>query len=450
MISTALKNVQVRFEHIQKHFPDGHHYPAEIRTRNEIQDYQAEGIGVILKHVYENNAFYRRKFDQAGVSPDDFKSIKDLSRFPFTYKDELRGKPWQLLSVPKKDVCLVHTSTGTTSSSIGDHIYQLHTLDDIYAHSSSLRSTITAPCNHEDVVIVALPYEMSSAGIALHRTYETMHGAVTVNTGKGGFYSDPLKTLIIMRDLGARILLTTPSYALHLAEVAEENEINLKKHIDLKLMWITGEGCSDAFRERLEDMWNCTTLRNYGSMECGPIGTECLVRDGYHACEAYTYFEVIDPVSGKVLPPGNVGELVATTLSRRAAPLVRYRIQDLAYIEDAPCSCGFTSQRIFLRGRIQHQVRGQGSLSVSPFRVEEILYRIPEVGNNYLLVVKPEGMTIQLELKKGVQETAELKEMIRNRVDHLVGNVLDVEVKARLPRIGGKMTRVKYVGWENN
>ncbi|AUX48042.1 uncharacterized protein SOCE26_095680 [Sorangium cellulosum] len=195
--------------------------------------------------------------------------------------------------------------------------------------------------------------------------------------------------------------------------------------------------------ELYEDIWGCPALAYYGSLECGPIGVECTFQDGYHLAEGHVYVEIVDPDTGRVLPPGTVGELCVTVLYRRAAPLIRYRVGDLGYVETAPCPCCVERKRLVLRGRQGDQIQ-LGERSYSPYHVEEMLYRIPEVGNNYRLLVDRDGLTVEVELRPGSGDPARVAEKIRSRLDCHFGAVKAVVPKDRIERSGGKTTRVSY------
>lgn len=429
---------------IEKYFPSNLETPVELWSQKKVKEYQTEAVKDILNHAYNNNEYYKNKFDKAGVNPDDFNTLKDLEKFPFLDKEELRGDPYRLLSIPKDEVSQVHVSTGTTSKQVGDHIYSIFSWEDIYVNELAMEIPLLAHVQKGDVVINALPYEMSSAAVAFHRSFQNGSGACVANVGKGGFYSDPIKTLFIMKDLKADVLITTPSYALYLSELAEEHNIDLKNDINLKFIWLTGEGCSNSFRKRIEEEFGCQGYLYYGSLEGGPLGVECVTQDGYHIPEGHVYIEVVHPKTGKLLPPGMMGELCITVLYRKAAPLIRYRVKDLGYIDSTPCQCCIERPKVVLRGREVDQIH-IGSNGYSPFYLEELLYKIPEVGNNYQFLVSKTGLSIKVELKKDIEPSDKIKEKIRNRMSYYVGAIENIDFVDRLERTGGKTRRVLYV-----
>jgi phenylacetate-CoA ligase len=172
-----------------------------------------------------------------------------------------------------------------------------------------------------------------------------------------------------------------------LSEVAQHLGLTLGTDIRLRFIWLTGEGCSAAYRRRLEELWHCQGLIFYGSMECGSVGIECTQQAGGHVSLGHVYVEIVDPKTAQPLPAGEVGEVVCTVLQRKASPLIRFRTQDLAYLDPAPCPCGVRFPRLHIRGRIADQISGEGAQQagppVSPYVIEEVLYRQPEMGGNY-------------------------------------------------------------------
>jgi phenylacetate-CoA ligase len=428
---------------LAKYFGPSIDQPIEHWPADRIADYQRDAIADQLEHVWQNNAFYRRKFNDAGVRPDDFGTLDDLRRFPFTTKDDLRGDPWVLLSVPKRDVCLAHTSTGTTG---GVWSYILYSWDDMYVNDHTPAPRLLMPVRDSDVVIDALPYEMSSAGQSFQRSLQGVASALVVPVGKGGFYSDPYKTARIMADLRADVLITTPPYAMLLAEVADELQLKLDSDVRLRFMWLTGEGCSQAYRRRLEELWNCPGMVFYGSMECGSIGIECPEQSGGHVSQGHVYVEIVDPKTGEPLPSGEIGEVVCTVLQRKASPLIRFRTQDLAYLELAPCPCGVNFPRVHIRGRIVDQLAGEGKAQsdppISPYLIEEMLYSRAEIGGNYQIYTDSDKLLIDAELRRGTIDGRAAKASIEDRLaEH--GVHAELRWVEHVPRTGGKTRRIR-------
>jgi phenylacetate-CoA ligase len=436
-------------EILRKYFADPAGQPVEHWPDDRLRAYQTEAVAEQLAHVYANSRLYREKFDRAGVRPEQFRTLDDLARFPFTTKDELRvtgrgGRrtdPWVLLSVPKEEVCLAHTSTGTTG---GDWSYIFYTWEEMHVRDFAPFPRLLMPVNATDVVLNALPYEMSSSGQSFQRSLQGVAGALVVPAGKGGFYSEPYKTAQIMADLRATVLITTPPYALLLAEIAEQLGVRPGTDIPLRFMWLTGEGCAPAYRRRLEELWQCRGLVFYGSMECGSIGIECNHQSGGHVCSGHVHLEVVDPQTGRPPPPGQPGEIVCTLLQRKASPLIRYRTQDLAVLDPSPCPCGVRFPRLHIRGRIVDQVAGGEAAgpAVSPYVIEEVLYSRPEMGNNYQVYTGGGGLRIDAELRPGRGDPDAARERV---IDLLGRRGLRAELTwvGHIPRVGGKTRRVR-------
>lgn len=423
-------------ELVKKYFSSGDEH-VDIWPAQRLRAYQSEALRRILIHAYEKNRFYREKFDAAGVRPSQLNLPSDLEKVPFTTKDEIRGKPWVLLSVPRHTVSQIHVSTGTTG---GEEIYVPHTWEDLHVNNMSPAMRRLIPVGTSDVVVNALPYEMSSSGLAFHRTFQKSYGAMVVAAGKGGFYSTPERTLKASIDLGATVLITTPSYAVMLAEVAARDDIDLAT-IPLRFMWLTGEGCSSALRERIEQKWGRPAYFYYGSLEAGPIGIECSSRSGYHVAGGHVHVEVVEPATGRPLAPGEIGEIVVTELTRMASPLIRYRTGDMGYVENSPCACGVTLHKVILRGRAGDQIQIAGK-SYGPYYLEQFLMEMPEVGNWYQFTPRPDHLEIRTELAAGVEPSSRLAQSIASRFEFGTGIKAQVHFVSDIPRTGGKTIRV--------
>lgn len=428
---------------ITDHFYNGNNLPIEMWDRETVLNYQEDALKDILNHAYNNSEYYKSNFDKSNVKPKDFKDVSDLDKFPFLEKAGLRGEPWKLLSVPMSEVSQIHVSTGTTSNKLGDHIYSLFTWDELYVDELAINSELIANCSADDIVTIALPYEMSSSGVSFHRSFQNYSGATVVNAGKGGFYSDPKKTLIMMKDLKSTILITTPTYALYLSEIANDLGIDPKNDLNINKIWLTGEGCSISYRKRLEKVWDSPCYLFYGSLEGGPIGVECKEQNGYHMVQGHVYIEILDPKTGKPVEDGEQGEVCITSLTRRAMPIIRYKTQDIGYIEKSVCDCSALSNKLILRGRNQDQL-DVGGKKISPYFIEELLFRMDEVGNNYQLVIEDNQLTINVEASKSTLSKAETEVKIKENIGKFVPGIKDVCIKDYIPRTTGKTQRVFY------
>lgn len=423
---------------LQKYFADEEF--VDSMPPDRLAEFQKESIREIAYRAYAYSPFYRDKFNRAGVTPNDLSELSDLARLPFTTKDELRGNPWVLLACDKEDIALIQVSTGTTG---GEEIYIMYTWDDYYLHDLSPGYPSLVPVNKGDICLNALPYEMSSAGLAFHKTFMDGCRATVIPAGKGGAYSTPEKAVKMMKDLQPTIGITTPSWAIRLAEAAAEAGLDLTS-LPLKKIWLTGEGCSPSFRQRVEKIWGTTANFYYGSLECGVIGIECDAHNGYHLALGHTVVEIVDPKSGETLEPGEIGEIVVSCLLRYDTPLLRYRTQDLGYIDPDPCPCGVTLPRLFLRGRLVEQITIKG-IAFSPFYLEEFLMRLPEVGNWFQFVVPSEGadhLRIRTEPAAGIKPSAELAESLASKMAFNIGIPCVFEFVEKIPRPQGKTVRV--------
>lgn len=403
--------------------------------------FQIEALQEVVKRAYENSPFYKRKMSQAGISPRDITAPADLAKLPFTTKEELRQDPWALLACDKREISLIHVSTGTTG---GQEIYTMHSWRDYYLNHAIAYPKLI-PVDPSDMCFIALPYEMSSAGLSFHNKFIIGHQAAVVPVGKGGAYSTPEKTIRLMRNLKPTVVVTSPSHAITLAEAAAAASFDLAS-LALKKIWLGGEGCSDAFRRRVEKIWGTTANFSFGSTECGALGNECDAHNGYHLMQGHVLVEIIDPVNGNTLPPGETGEIVVTCLLRFDTPLLRYRTGDLGCFDPEPCHCGLSLQRLQLRGRKSDQITINGKV-YSPFYLEEFLMRLPEAGNWYQFVVKPgnnEYLKIRTELAPGLQPSVRLAAELAVRMEAASGVPCEIEFVAHLPRQLTKATRVVY------
>lgn len=418
----------------QSLFPD--HMDATRLTQ-----FQNEALREVVTRAYENSPFYRQKMTKAGVKPQDINNLSDLAKMPFTTKDELRRNPWALLACDKKDISVIHVSTGTTG---GQPIYTMQTWKEYYLNTS-INYPRLQPIEQDDLCFIALPYEMSAAGLDFHTRFLNGLQAAVMAVGKGGAYSTPEKTVKLIRDLKPNIVVTSPSYAITLAEAAAEASFDLTG-LRLKKIWLAGEGCSPAFRKRVEKIWGTTVNFACGATECGTIGMECDAHNGYHISQGHILVEIVDPKTDKVLKPGEIGEIVVTCLLRFDTPLIRYRTQDLGCLEAKPCSCGVTLERLFLRGRLGDQIVLQGK-AYSPFYLEDFLMQLPEVGNWYEFVVKSgdnKKLKIRAELAPGLKPTPKLAKKLAAKMETAIGIPCELELVSRLPRPAQKAIRVVY------
>lgn len=248
-----------------------------------------------------------------------------------------------------------------------------------------------------------------------------------------------------MKNLKPNFLATSPSYAIHLAEAAETASFDLTT-LPLKRIFVAGEGCSNAFRGRLEKIWNTTVNFHYGATECGFIARECDQHDGLHVTGAHVLVEIVDPATGKVVKPGEIGEIVVTCLLRFDTPLIRYRTQDLGYLNPKMCRCGVALPRLYHLGRVADHITLKGK-SYSPYALEEHLINLPEIGNWYQFIVQHgdnEKLTILTEPARGVAVTPELIHKCSSQLYAAIGLPCEVQFVERMDRPMIKVKRVIY------
>lgn len=411
----------------------------ETWSEKEYEDYLISALRYTLKHVVENNEYYSNKINKAIKNIDEF-NLKKFSEIEFLNKEEMMENTDLILS--SEDISEIFVSTGTTGK--GD-IYVKHTWEDLYLTDLSIEMPILFPIRKEDIVAIALPYEMSSAGLSFHRVIQNGVQCKFISVGKGGAYSEPVKTLKAMKSVKVNVIITSPSYAVYLYEKCVENGID---GINIDTIWLTGEGCSNEYRKKIERMWNCKALFYYGSLECGPIGIECQEKDGYHICSGHNYIEIVDPISGNALSEGEIGEIVITTLLKKGSPFIRYRTGDLGYIDSPSCSCGINLKKLYLRGRIGEQIKIHDN-EYSPFYLENELMKIDLVGNHYMFVKFEDFFIILVHLNECVIDKKynyeKYKEVISSKFEYLTGVENKVFIVDKFRNDGKKVKRLVKV-----
>ncbi len=422
---------------------------------DQIEAIQLEGIRKTVVACYENVPFYKRSFDDAGFDPYSVTSLDDLSRAPFVTKQDLRDNyPYGMFAVPLSEVRELHMSSGTTGvATVGG--YTAHDLDfwgDCFA-----RGIAYAGAGPNDVVQVCYGYGLFTGGMGAH--YGGLHsGALTIPMSAG----NTERQIRVLREMGSTILCCTPSYAMHIADTAISMGIDPAKEFHLRAGIHGAEAFSDNFRRELERKLNYRVLDVYGLTETmGPgVAVECLEQDGLHLAEDHFYAEIIDPATGEVLPDGEWGELVLTTLDREASPVVRYRTRDITRIIPGQCACGRTHRRIDrLHGRTDDMLIIRG-VNVFPSQIENVMetfdavsswYQIELTTKNYLDVV-----TLKAEVNPGFDfDDMSAIEGLQRRIQAALKAALSVGVRVRLvephsiPRSEGKAKRVIDLRGEN-
>jgi phenylacetate-CoA ligase len=415
--------------------------------REELEQLQLERLEATLTRAYRHVPYYRERFDEVGFDPDGFRSLADLSRLPFTTKDDLRThQPYGLFAVPLRDVVRLHASSGTTgqATAVGYTRNDLRTWADLAA-----RSLVAGGVTRDDVVQIAFDYGLFTGAFGLHAGAERL-GASVIPVSS----ADAARQVAILKDYRSTALCCTPSRAVAIAEAVAAAGLP-RGSLHLKWGLFGAEPWSEAMRRGIEEKLGLVATDNYGLSEVmGPgVAGECLARTGLHVAEDHFLVEVIDPVSLRPVDPGQPGELVVTTLSREATPLVRYRTRDLTALRPGPCDCGRTLRRMErVKGRTDDLLFVKG-VKVFPSEIEAALFAVEGVRPHYQVVLERCGgedqATVLVEVEEGtffdeMKRQAELKAAIQRRLAADLG--VSVEVKLVGPRSiersGGKAQRV--------
>ena len=378
----------------------GKYFQEDIETasRESIEKVQEDGLKDVVKRVYENVPFYRKKMEEAGVTPNDIQNLKDISKLPFLTKDDLRDAyPYGLLAVPLKDCVRIHSTSGTT----GKRVVDFYTQKDLDNWSNGCaRAIVAAGGSDEDVCHISYGYGLFTGGSGLHDGSHKV-GCLTVPMSSGN--TD--RQLQFMMDMESTILCCTPSYAAYLAESIHERGI--KDQIKLKAGIFGAEAWSEEMRHDIQNKLGIKAYDIYGLTEIeGPgVAFECQEQDGMHICEDVVIPEIVDPETFEPLPDGEIGELVFTSFAKEAFPLIRYRTKDITYITHERCKCGRTHARIHrLMGRSDDMLIIKG-VNVYPSQVEEVLIK-HGMPSNYQLIVDRVNNSDTLEVK--VEMTPEM------------------------------------------
>jgi phenylacetate-CoA ligase len=424
----------------------------ECMPREELEQLQLERLQATLHRAYKNVTCYRNKFNHLGIDPDDIGSLSDLSRLPFTTKEDLRlNYPYGMFAVPLREVVRIHSSSGTT----GKPTVVGYTKNDIRTWSNLVARFMTAAgVTHDDVVQIAFGYGMFTGAFGLHYGSE-MIGSSVIPMGGG----NTEKQIMIMQDYRSTVLVCTPSYAMTIADRMEQINVD-PKGLSLKIGLFGGEPWSEAMRTEIENRLGISATDNYGLSEViGPgVAGECHHKCGMHIFEDAFLPEIIDPETGEVLPPGSVGELVITTLTKEALPMIRYRTRDITSLDYSPCACGRSLVRMKkTMGRSDDMLIIKG-VNVFPSQIEEVLLAMEGCEPHYQLVVERKGSMDTLEVRIEVTENIFFDEMKMQRafmekIQKSIESVIGVGVIVKLvepksiPRFEGKAERVIDKRW---
>jgi len=366
--------------------------------KDGLKAVQLERLKATLKHCYDNNDFYRKRIDDAGLDPDKIEDLSDLEKLPFTSKEELREHyPFGLFCIPLEYVVRVHSSSGTT----GNPTVVGYTREDIDMWADVLaRIMYDAGTRRNDVVQVSHGFGLFTGGFGFQAAAETI-GSMMV-PASGGNTERQLK---LMTDFKTTVLCCTPSYALYMAEVAEKIGVDISK-FHLKLGFFGAEPWTEAMRKEIEERLHITALDSYGLSEViGPgVSCECLEQKGLHINEDHFLTEIIDPASGETLPAGQNGEIVFTSLTKKAFPVLRYRTKDISYLMDEDCACGNKLVRMAKpMGRTDDMLIIRG-VNIFPSQIEEVLMSIDDLEPHYLIVLDTKNYMDTIEVWVEVSE----------------------------------------------
>ena len=420
----------------------------ETLPREALEALQLKRLVATAERVYATVPFYKKKFDEAGIKPSDLKSLKDLRRLPFTNKIDLRDNyPFGLFAVPMEQVVRIHASSGTTGKStvVGYTRRDINTWAELMA-----RSLAAAGAHKNDIIHNAYGYGLFTGGLGVHYGAEKLGASVIPISG-----GNSKRQIVIMQDFGSTVLTCTPSYALFLAETADEMGVDFKK-LKLKVGIFGAEPWSEKMRDEIERKLNIQAIDIYGLSEViGPgVSIECLeAKRGLHIFEDHFIPEIINPKTGEVLPYGQKGELVFTTITKEAFPLIRYRTRDISVLYPEPCKCGRTHVRMErVSGRSDDMLIIRG-VNVFPSQIESVLMNIEGVEPHYLLIVDRQGTLDTLEVHVEVNEKVfsdEVKNLqgLGRRIEKEIKDLLGVNAGVKLvepktiQRSEGKAQRV--------
>lgn len=371
------------------------YYQPDIETmsREDLEALQLERLRALVKRVYQKIPFYKESFDKAGVNPEDIKSLADLTKLPFTVKQDMRDAyPFGLFAVPRKDVVRVHCSSGTTGTAtvVGYTQKDLENWGDCFA-----RALYGAGCGPDSTLQIAYGYGLFTGGLGAHNGGERA-GCTVLPMSTG----NTKRQVRLMKDFDVDCLCCTPSYALNIAEVAQEEGYDIHE-FPIHAGILGAEPCSEATRAEIEQKMGIQVYDIYGLSEVmGPgVACECEKQHGLHVCEDQFIIEILDPKTLQPVPDGEWGEVVFTTLCKECSPLVRYRTRDISRILVGECECGRTFRRMDrIAGRTDDMMILRG-VNVFPSQIEEEIVSFPEIAPQYQLILTTKGTLDHAELR---------------------------------------------------
>lgn len=408
----------------------------ESLSSSNLKALQLSYLKETVLRVYHLVPFYKKKFEELGIKPSDINTLKDISKLPFTKKQDLRDNyPFGLFSVDMDQIVRIHSSSGTTGKPtvVG---YTEHDMD-IWAEVMGRVFTMGG-LTCKDLLHNATGYGLFTGGLGFHSAAERMKIAVIPSST--GFTS---RQLLLLRDFGATAITGTPSFALHLAEKAKAEGYDIKKDFKLKVGFFGAEPASEGLKNEIANIWGIDYIEVYGLSEIiGPgVASSCKHSHLLHVNEDHFYPEIIDPKTGEVLEDGERGELVVTTLTKQGLPIIRYRTGDITSITRVPCRCGRTLCRIeSIVGRSDDMLVING-VNVFPSQIEHVLSKINDITINYQIIAQKKGYLDKLEIDIELSEnfmSDDVNEFnqLKKKIEHELLNALyiNVDVKLVAPR----------------
>ncbi len=406
----------------------------ECMSRDEMSALQGKRLHKVVDYVYHHTPFYRKKMQELGLLPSDIQTIEDITKLPFTTKQDLRDNyPFGLQAAPMSEIIRVHASTGTT----GNPTIVGYTRKDIDIWSECMARCMTAyGVTSDDIVSVAYGYGLFTGGLGAHYGIENL-GAAVVPTGTG----NTEKHVRLIRDLGITGIACTPSYALYLAETMDKMGIT-KDQIHLRVGAFGAEPWTENMRKEIQERLGLKGFNLYGLSEImGPcVSYECECQHGSHVNEDHFYPEIIDPATLERLPNGKQGELVFTTLTKEGMPVLRYRTRDLCSLMEGECACGRTNVRMTpIMGRSDDMLIIRG-INVFPSQVESVVLSEPEFAPRYLLVVDRvnnlDTLEVQVEVRQEIftekMETLGAIDALEKKLANKLKSVLSISAKVKI------------------
>jgi len=420
----------------------------ECMDEEKLRELQLERLKFIVKWAYERVPFYKKKFDEAGLKPEDIKSLEDIKYIPFTSKMDMReAYPFGMFAVPLEEVVELHTSSGTT----GKPVVAGYTREDIELWSEVMARSLTMiGVTKKDVVQIAYGYGLFTGGLGFHYGAQKV-GATVVPASAG----NTRRQIQLMKDFGTTMIACTPSYALYLAEYAKEEVGIDPASLKLRVGSFGAEMWTEEMRKEIEKRFGIDAYNVYGLTEIiGPgVAHECPAKSGLHIWEDHFFVEVIDPETGEPLPEGKEGELVITTLTRKGMPMLRFRTRDITTLHRERCSCGRTFARIErIKGRSDDMIKVRGVM-LFPYQIEQAILEVQGVEPHYqIILTRPhylDEVEVQVEMSKevfsdDVKSIENLRRKLEKRIEETVGvrvKVTLVEPKS-IPRSEGKAKRI--------